>query len=370
MERFVETTGIKMPKFRIKARSVVVMVMVLANIGIFAQTTVTVDHALKKEVVIRVADFMNAYYVFPEIGKKMGEYIKQKHLGGCYDAYTEVKKFCAQLTSDLREVCHDKHIFVFYSPEEAREVAARKGILPEEEIRQINNRYSEMDRRANFGFHKVEVLEGNIGYLKIDYFSDSDEACERAVGAMKFLSGSDAIIIDLRSNGGGGGAVLPLLASYFFGSEKKSLTGVYLRATDSVEQSWTWRYVPGKRCPDLDLYILTSSRTFSAAEDFSYSLKHLKRATIVGENTKGGAHPVDVLIVKGDILTQISIGNSINPITNSNWENTGVKPDIGVPAEKALQAAHLKAVENLLRKANDDPLRGELAQLLKRMKQT
>ncbi len=344
-----------------------VLMMVISNHEILAQETLKVDVKTKAEVVKKVADFMKDYYVFAEVGNKMGEFIKTNHSDGNYDGYTDVNEFCKKVTADLREISADKHIFVFYSPEEAREVAARNGLLPAEEIEKINTKYFEMERRANFGFSKVEILDGNIGYLNLNSFSDSEDACETAVGAMRFLSGSDAIIIDLRNNGGGGGGVGSLLASYFFDSEKVPLSGVYLRSTDTIKQSWTLPYVPGKRMSDVDLYILTSSRTFSAAEDFCYSLKHLKRATIIGETTKGGAHPVDVLIVKGSILTQVSIGNSVNPITKTNWEGVGIKPDVEVPAEKALDTAYLLTLKNLLEKATDNTLKQELKSIIKRM---
>lgn len=344
-----------------------VLMIVMSNQEIIAQETLKVDANTKEEVVNKVADFMKDYYVFAKVGEKMGEYIKKKHSNGDYDSYMDVKEFCRKVTADLREICRDRHIFVFYSPEEAREVAARNNLLSEEEIKKINEMYFEMGRRTNFGFKKMEILDGNIGYLDLRLFVNTDIAGETAVGAMRFLSHSDAIIIDLRNNGGGGDGMPSLLASYFFGSENVQLSGCYFRSTNTIQQSWTLPFVPGKRMSEIDLYILTSSSTFSAAEDFCYSLKHLKRATIIGETTKGGAHPVDVMIVKGSILTQISIGNSVNPITNSNWEEVGVKPDVEVPAEKALETAHLLALKNLLEKTADDALKQELRSLIKRM---
>ena len=140
-----------------------------------------------------------------------------------------------------------------------------------------------------------------------------------------------------------------------------------MRSTDTIEQSWSHSYIPGKRMPKVDLYILTSSRTFSAAEDFCYSLQQLKRAKIIGEKTKGGAHPVDVRIVRGHVLTQIPIGNSVNPITNSNWEGTGVEPDIVTSSEEALHTAHLLALKNLLSKQSDDDDRQHLRDLIEKL---
>jgi hypothetical protein len=226
--------------------------VVISHQEVIAQATLKLDVDTKKEVVNKVDDFMRDYYVFPEIGEKMGAYIKTKHSSGDYNSYTDVKAFCKRVTADLREICHDKHIFVFYSPEEAREVAARKNLLPAEEIEKMNKMYFEMDRRANFGFSKVEILDGNIGYLDLNYFSAAAYACETAVGAMRFLSCSDAIIIDLRNNGGGGGGgVGPVLASYFFDGEQVRLSGAYFRSTGTIRQSWTLPYVPGSECQTL-----------------------------------------------------------------------------------------------------------------------
>jgi len=344
-----------------------VLTILLPNQGVTAQETVKIDAGMKAEVINKVADIMRDYYVFAEVGEQMGEYIRTRHSNGVYNDYADVEEFCNKVTTDLREISHDKHIFVFYSPEEAKEVAARNGSVPSEEIKKIDSMYLEIERRTNFGFRKIEILDGNIGYLDLCSFSEADEAYETAAGAMSFLSSADAIMIDLRDNGGGSSGLVSFLASYFFNSDKVPLTGVYMRSTDTIEQTWTHSYIPGKRMPKVALYILTSSRTFSAAEDFCYSLKQLKRAKIIGEKTKGGAHPVDVRIVKGNILTQISIGNSVNPITKTNWEGVGVEPDIETSAAEALHTAHLLALKNLLSKQTDDAYGQQLQALIENL---
>ena len=324
-----------------------------------------IDDDLKREVIYRVAGFMKEKYIFPEVGEKMGESIRKKYEDGEYHSYTELKGFCEKVTTDLRNISQDHHIFVFFSPEEALEVAARKGILPNDEKKRIEQQSYENSKRENFGFQRIEVLDGNIGYLKLRYFSNIDNGAETCIGVMKFLSNTDAIIIDLRENGGGDN-LIDFLSSYFYSSEKVLLSSCYLRESDTTEHSWTLPYVPGRRMPCVDLYILVSSKTFSAAEDFTYSLQQLKRATIVGEKTKGGAHPIDVLIVKGSILLQISIGNSINPITKTNWEKVGITPDIEIPAEDALHTAYLLALKNLVKKATNDEVKQELTSLIER----
>lgn len=352
-------------------RRVLAVIAVLLSIGFsnsLAATTdvMTLDRATKERVVKRVASIMADKYVDPDLGRQMGNLLLSNQSDGAYGSYDSVTSFCAALTTDLRSVSNDKHLFVFYSPEEAREVAAREGLLPQEEIARIERDEQERGRRANFGFRRIEILEGNIGYLELLSFSGADAAVDTAIAAMAFLARADAIIIDLRSNGGGGG-LIPLLSSYFFSAEEVQLNSVYYRETGATEHSWTLPSLPGERLPEIDLYILTSERTFSAAEDFAYALQQLGRAVLVGAPTKGGAHPVDVLIVEGAILTQVSIGKSVNPITKANWEGTGVLPDVPVDAERALPAAHRMAIENVLAGTTDDAVRAELTSLIEKL---
>jgi hypothetical protein len=321
-----------------------ILALVMSTSGALAQGPPAIDAAAKQRVVTKVASIMTDTYVDPEIGREMAHHILARHEEGAYAPSADVKSFCSALTSDLRSVSNDRHLFVFYSPEETREVAARKKLLPEEEIEEIEKQYYESARRENFGFRKVEILEGNVGYLELNIFSSIENGADTAAAAMALLSNVDALIIDLRDNGGGSDMV-SFLSSYFFTSEPVELTGTYFRESDSVTRSWTLPDVPGKRLPDVELYILTSPRTFSAAEDFAYTLQQLKRAVVVGEPTKGGAHPIDVLIVEGEILTQVSIGKSINPITKTNWEGVGVQPDHEVPSSEALAAAHRMALK-------------------------
>jgi hypothetical protein len=300
----------------------------------------------KALVVNKVADLMTEHYVVQATGKAMGDHIRSRLSDGAYDSFGDTIPFCRQVTIDLREISHDKHLFVFHSLSEARAVAAGNGLLSPEDTSAIKHELYASELESNFGFVGAEVLDGNVGYLRLDAFSGEDDATKRADAAMAFLATTQAVIIDLRSNGGGGGPVLSHLATYFFEGQPVRLTGVWYRATGETEEVWTLPVVSGRRIPDVGLYILTSARTFSAAEDFAYSLQALDRAVIIGEATKGGAHPIDVFIVEGNILTQIAIGNSINPITGSNWEGAGVQPDVAVPADQALETALKLAREN------------------------
>lgn len=216
----------------------------------------------------------------------------------------------------------------------------------------------EMEKRDNFTFKEVKILDGNIGYINFRGFRDPEYASEAVISAMNFLSNTDAIIFDLRNNGGGYPQMVQLLSSYFFKGDAIHLNTFYNRIDETSEQFWTLPYVPGKRLPDVQLYILTSSSTFSAAEEFSYNLKHLKRAMIIGENSGGGAHPGESFQVSNKFKVWTSTGRAINPITNSNWEGVGVIPHIKTSEKDALISARLKALDSL-KGVNTDAFRND-----------
>lgn len=334
----------------------------------YSQDTLILDNNFKREVVYSVASIMKEKYLYPRIGERMAEFLISQYEKGEYNNLSEVKPFCSRITSDMRSIDNDKHLWVFYSPEEAYEVKAYHNLVPEDEVNKINDQYYEIDRRENFGYKKVEILDGNVGYLDLEYFTNSDTTEQALKGAMQFLSNSDAIIIDLRNNGGGQGS--QYLPSYFFAEgELINLGGCLCRDSSLNVESWTLSRIEGKRMPETDLYILTSSKTFSAAEGFAYSMQSLKRGVVVGESTKGGAHPVDILIVKGGILTQFPICESFNPITKTNWERVGVKPDIKTSSESALKIAHITALENIMKKSSAIDHKAELKLLIEELRE-
>jgi C-terminal processing protease CtpA/Prc len=209
--------------------------------------------------------------------------------------------------------------------------------------------------RFNFGFQKLERLAGNIGYLDLRAFAPAALTGETAAAAMNFLSNSGAVIIDLRKNGGGDPATVSLIASYLFGPQPVHLNDLYNRQRDQTQQYWTLPYVPGRKLAGKDVYVLTSSDTFSGGEEFTYDLKTQKRATIIGETTGGGAHPVSGRRINEHFIIGVPSGRPINPITKGDWEGAGVEPDVKVSAEQALSTAHLMALEKILPTLADAP---------------
>jgi C-terminal processing protease CtpA/Prc len=177
-------------------------------------------------------------------------------------------------------------------------------------------------------------------------FADPEICGPTAVAAMNFLANVDAIIIDLRENGGGDPKMIALVSTYLF-SQPTHLNDLWERKGDTTQQYWTLPYVPGKRLDAKPAYVLTSKQTFSGAEEFSYNLKNLKRATLVGETTGGGAHPVSGHRIDDHFMIGVPFARAINPISKTNWEGTGVEPDVKVAAAEALATAQKLATEKL-----------------------
>jgi hypothetical protein len=309
----------------------------------------SLDAAKKQAIVDEVSSLLNKNYIFAETAKKMEETLRGRLKAGDYDKLGTAPQFAQAVSDDLSEVSKDRHIGFAHNPDMAANIRHLQS-RSEDEAKKARERELERYRRENFGFRKVERLPGNIGYLDFRVFASPDQAGATAVAAMNFLAYCDAIIVDLRQNGGGDPAQIQLISSYFFGSPAH-LNDLYYRAADTTENYWTLPFVPGPKASGADLYILTSARTFSGAEEFTYNMKNLKRATVIGETTGGGAHPTDAMIVQEDYILRVPIARAINPVSKTNWEGTGVAPDIAVPAAQAFDRAYLMAVEKLAAKA-------------------
>jgi len=351
---------------RTAIRWIFVLYFFLALVGpsAFAQEpkALTLDAAKKQAIVDEIASLLDKNYIFAETAKKMEEKIRVRFKNGDYDKLSGAPEFAQAVSRDLAEVSKDRHLNFAFAPEMAADMRRVMG-RSEEEAKRVRERRLQAAKRDNFGFRKVERLPGNIGYLDFRAFQSPDQAGATAVAAMNFLAYCDAVIVDLRQNGGGDPAQIQLISSYFF-RDPAHLNDLYYRAGDMTENYWTLPYVPGPKPVDADLYILTSARTFSGAEEFSYNMKNLKRATIIGETTGGGAHPTNSMIVQEDFILNVPVGRAINPVSKTNWEGTGVTPDIQVPAAEAYDRAYQMAVEKLAAKAADTQAKGEFEWIL------
>jgi hypothetical protein len=314
-----------------------------------AQPDATVDAATRKQVIEALAKNLEERYVFPDIAKQMSTDMRERMQKGEYDQVTSASAFAKLLTEQLRAVSHDKHLSVNYSadPLDGRDPDAQ----PTEAEREKDRRFF---NRINYGFEKLERMPGNIGYLNLRGFADPELGGDTVAAAMNFLANTDALIIDLRQNGGGEPAMVALVCSYLFGKDPVHLNDLYWRKGNRTEEFWTKASVPGKRYEGKDVYVLTSNRTFSGGEEFAYNVKNLKRATLIGETTGGGANPGGFQRITEHFGAFIPGGRAISPITKTNWEGTGVKPDVSVPGELALKTGYLMALNKLAEKSTDE----------------
>ena len=327
----------------------IVILTVFAFSVLFGQNKQTpIDNAEKKTVIDSVCTKLEREYIFPEITKKYIRELKDNLQSGKYDRINEPVEFAEKITNDLRVIHKDDHLSIRYNPEWIKNTSKRV-ILDEEAIL----RKKREDRARNYGFEEIKILPGNIGYLNFRSFSYEIDAYSVAIGAMNFLSNTDALIIDLRRNGGGSPEMVQFLCSYFLDNPRKHLNSFYYKEKNKITQYWTYTYLPGKRLDKVDLYILTSKNTFSAAEEFSYNLKHMKRATVIGEVTGGGVHDNKYVILNDNFMMSLPFARAINPNTNSNWEGVGVEPDVKISSEKALAKALILAIEKMIEKEED-----------------
>jgi retinol-binding protein 3 len=310
--------------------------------GLSAAERITVIEAIVQKV--------NACYVYPDVAQRMTEAIRVRQANHEYDKVSDPKEFARLLTADLKAVSNDGHLGVEYS------IASLKEKAVEEPSAEEIAKFRLTGARNNYNFRKVEHLDGNIGLVQLDAFYPADWIKEPASGAMAFMANADAVIIDLRRNHGFAPDGVILIESYFF-KDETHVTDQIDRDADKTRQYWTMPIVPGPSLADKDLYILTSHDTFSAGEDFAYNMQAQGRAKIVGENTGGGAHGTKPYRLSEHFTISIPFSYSTNPITHSDWEGVGVKPDVEVPADQALLTAHILALRTVLKRAAVEPER-------------
>jgi hypothetical protein len=317
------------------------------------QPDMVINAAQRQEVIDAMLKELHNSYVFPEQAKKVETVIRQRQKKGEYDQITSAAKLSDTLTEHVFAQTKDKHLRMFYRAQPIPDMPKNKKPSAEEQEEQLAGMQSQ-----NFGVERVERLPFNIGYLDLRAFAPAKDAAQTLASAMTLLAYTDSLIIDLRKNGGGDPATVTLLASYLL-DERTHMTNIYFREGDRTEQMWSSDVVQGARFGQKkDVYVLTSKHTFSAAEDFSYALKSLKRVTVVGETTGGGAHPGDVMRLNRNFAMFVPNGRSFGPVTKANWEGVGVAPDVSVSAEDAFKTAQI-AILNKIAATEKNPGRAE-----------
>jgi len=318
-----------------------------------------IETVVQIEVIRCLSEKLRTYYIFPDVAENICVGL-QKHLeNGDYTDIADDEFFAYALTIHMQEICHDEHLWVKWHLES----------LPDEEALRLSEEWRETQQLQakvnNYGFYKVERLAGNIGYVDIRYFHRPSWGGDIAVAAMNFLANMSAVIIDLRICSGGYPGMISLISSFFLGREPVHISDIYWRDDNTTNHYWTLPYVPGQTLDDKPLYLLVSKETFSAGEGFAYDMQARKRATLVGEQTDGGAHPGTSYRLDQHFEVFIPIGYLTHPITKQNWEGIGVTPDVQTVPEKALVIAHKMALAFIIESFNNltlEPLKVLLAE--------
>jgi len=318
--------------------AVVMCAVNLCSMPVSAQTTHhTVDQQTPKYIFNEISRIFTERYVYPDSGRKYGQKIGVWAESKDYDGIIDAKEFADLVTNDLQKMTHDKH--VTFRVIESSDLGEEKEGSLHHPVRLFR-----INQNENYGLYKFEWLDDKVGYLDIRRFNTPSIARDMVVSAMNLLKNAQAVIIDIRKNRGGSTDILPLLCSYFF-EYPTQLNSDYYSQYDLTIENWTEENDTGIRLINVPLYILTSRETFSAAESFAYDMKVWKRAVIIGDSTGGGAHSVDLFKIGDRFEMYMSTVRSFNPLTQSDWEGTGVIPDILVPAAFALDTALVLATK-------------------------
>jgi hypothetical protein len=307
-----------------------IAVATLAPASVAAQT---LDREAQRQVVAHLQTALRDNYVFPDripaIAAELDRRVQPTPIGS--------EEFAAGLAQGLVKASDDLHFSVAFDPDE---VAANRRAKTEGQASTQADR--DRERAASFGFRDARRLDGGLAYIRFDFFADPQYAQDIAAGAMWFAEGADGLIIDLRYNNGGVLEMAQFLMSYLYpaGKDQKFFDYFYNENGARVERSqWSLPAVPGQRSATIPVVVLTGSTSFSAAEWMAFSLQRLGRATIIGEQTSGGAHPVTRVPIDDRFMLQVPFGQIRDPVEGRDFEGVGVTPDIAVPASDALLTA-------------------------------
>jgi len=317
-----------------------------------------------QELVAAIANVLRRMYVDAARGEALALAIEARQAQGGYARIADARVLADLLGRDLYEVAGDSHLKISFSSEPP---APETPDTPE--TPQDREELHSALRTTNFGFRRVEILDGNVGLLDLSRFVRADLGGETASLALGFLQNCDALVIDLRACGGGDPAMVAFLASWLFEGPPTHVADMYRREDDLTVQWWTAAWVPHRRLGQVPVRVLTAARTLSAAEALAFHLQQLGRAQ-VGERSGGGAaHPSRRVRATDRFAIMVPTSRTFDPETKTDWEGTGVRPDIDVPEGDALRAAHLDLLLTLAR-AEPDPARAaelrEIAESVKR----
>ena len=283
----------------------------------------SIDAQTCAALIDQLATSVAVLYVFPELGALMERELRGRLSVGEYSRWVDAAALAEALTADLQVMSHDLHLRVMFSPNGPPQ-------------------HPPGSPMAASGISKIEVLDGNIGYIALDGVPPLDMARSGIEAAFAQLLHTNALILDNRNNHGGDPNTVALYVSYLSEGPPVVINTFHPR-DGQVEEFRTTDLGARSYGVTRPVFVLTSGETFSGGEELSYDLQASRRAVLIGERTGGGANPARVLPLRNGFAAQIPFAQPINPITGKNWEGVGVTPDVAVPAERALDEALVRA---------------------------
>lgn len=352
-----------------------ILILLLLTTSVVAYSQQTIPDNEKDIVIESIKVLIDSNYVFIDKVKYVNNSLDSLNLTGKYNDIKDYKTFAKVLTDDLVEITEDLHFKVQYNPEfiKSNRERRRRQVKPENQEEPEEEEIIDWDlwyaQKENFGFEKVEILGGNIGYIKFNFWHQLDLAKPTIDATMKFAANTDALIIDLTENGGGYSPTDSYLGSYFFDEGSVLWTSSYTRPTGETESAYTFNKIGGERYLNKPIYILVGENTFSLAEQFAYCMKHFGKAKIIGQTSSGAAHGIHFPEVNDNYSIQLPTSGSIHPVTKTDWEGIGVIPNIATSSNnEAVKTAHLIALNKQIESLKKQTIVGPVLKRYEKIK--
>ncbi len=353
----------------LRFKDVLIILLCLSTSYIYSQKQLSNEE--KHAVIEKIKVLIDSNYVFIDKVEFIYNSLDSLKLTDTYIDAKEHKQFARVLTEGLVSITKDLHFVVQYNPEyiKRNHERRRREVTPEKQEKPKKDWDLWYAQKENFGFERVEILGGNIGYIKFNFWHDLERAKPTVDAAMKFVANTDALIIDLTENGGGYSPTDSYLASYFFDERPRLWMSSYERRTEETASVTTFQDLGGGRYLNRPIFILVGKNTFSLAEQFAYAMKHFNKATIVGQTSAGAAHAIDFIEVNDNFMIQLPISRSIHPATKIDWEGTGVIPNIETNSQsEAIKTAHLNALTIIIESLKKQTIVGPILKRYNKVK--